>query len=136
MALEIEKEEKSKAEQKDLERAEQTESRPRYVPPADIYEKEDGLVLLLDMPGVAEKDVEVKLEDGVLTIWGRVEDSAPGDRRALLREYGVGDYQRAFTVNEAVDVNAIAAELHNGVLRVFLPRAEEARPRKIPVKTV
>ena len=115
---------------------ERAESRPRYASPSDIFERDDGLVLLLDMPGVAQKNVEVKLEDRLLSVSGGVEPEEVGDRKSLLEEYVVGDYHRSFTVNEEVDTAGITAELHNGVLKVFLPKAEAARPRKIPVTTV
>lgn len=134
--MEVKKVSEKKPERPDVAGAERTETRPRYTPPTDIYEKEDGLVLLMDMPGVDEKNVEVKLEEGVLSVLGRVEPEDCGDRRLVVQEYGVGDYMRSFTVNEAINTQKIEAELHNGVLTIFLPKAEEAKPRKIPVKAV
>lgn len=136
MALEIKKTEESQPQTTPVEQVERTRSRPRYSPPTDIFEKEDGLVLMMDMPGVEEKNVEVQLENGVLSVYGRVDAEEYGNHRLLLNEYGVGDYQRSFTVNEDIDTRNVAAELHNGVLKIFLPKAEEAKPRKITVKSV
>ena len=140
MTAELKEKTENKAERRpekaSLETVERAESRPRYASPSDIFERDDGLVLLLDMPGVAQKNVEVKLEDRLLSVSGGVELEDVGDRKPLFEEYVPGDYHRSFTVNQEVDVAGITAELHNGVLKVFLPKAETARPRKIPVTTV
>jgi HSP20 family protein len=117
-----------------VEPAERTEDRPRFIPRADIFEGRDGLVLILDMPGVDEKQVSVHLENGVLAITGRVEPENLGDRPPLLQEYQVGDFHRSFTLSEEVDPKGIEAELKDGVLRIHLPKVEEVRPRRIPVK--
>jgi HSP20 family molecular chaperone IbpA len=132
--IEVEKKDVSRAEKSSPERVERTDDRPRFLPRTDIYEEPNGLALLVDMPGVEERNLEVHLENGVLTLLGRVEAEDFGKRALRLEEYAVGDYYRSFSLSEEVDVKGITAELHNGVLRVFLPKAEKARPRKIPVK--
>jgi HSP20 family protein len=132
--LEAEKKDIARRENAAGERVERTEDRPRFVPRTDIYEEPNGLVLLVDMPGVDQKHLQVNLENGVLTIHGRVESEEFGGRRLWLNEYAVGDFYRSFSLSDEVDVKGITAELRSGVLRVFLPKSEEARPRRIPVK--
>jgi HSP20 family molecular chaperone IbpA len=114
---------------------ENTTERRAYAPHTDIYEREDALVLVADMPGVSEKDVDIDLEDGVLTISGRVE-GLEVDGRALLAEYDVGDYNRSFTLSNEIDTEGIEATMKDGVLRLVLPKSAEARPKKIEVKGV
>jgi len=116
-------------------KAERTRSRRTFIPPTDIYEKEDGLVLVADMPGVDENSVSVTLEDDVLTISGHVDEQKLEGYEPVYREYRVGDYERAFVLSEDVDRERIEATIKNGVLRLFLPKSETARPRKIAVKS-
>lgn len=102
-------------------------------PRVDILETEEGLTLLVDMPGVKPQDVDVRFEGGELLLHGRC---APRQSSAnwLLYEYGVGDFYRSFPVGEGVDGGKITAELKQGVLTVRLPRSEAVKPRKITVK--
>jgi HSP20 family protein len=104
-----------------------------FTPRVDIYETADELVLLADLPGVQPADLEVRFERGELTLHGRC-----GARQAnapyALAEYGVGDFYRAFTINEDIDADQIAAELKHGVLTVHLPKSEKAKPKKIAIK--
>lgn len=114
---------------------ERTRSGPTYVPAVDIIETPEELRLLIDVPGATQDGVEIEFERGVLSIYARVADRAPGDAgQYLLREYGVGDFARTFRVSEVVDSNNISATLEHGVLTVTLPKAAEARPRKISVR--
>jgi len=110
--------------------------RPRetYSPRADIYETGESIVVLADMPGVAQDSVDITLDKNVLTIQGHV---APTDRsgfRLAYGEYEDGDYERSFALSEGVDRNAIEATVRDGVLKLVLPKATEAASRKIPVK--
>lgn len=105
-----------------------------FVPAVDIFETGDRTVILADMPGVASEDVDVTLERQVLTLRGRVRRHAPEGYRRLSSEYREGDYERVFTLSDAVDQKKIKADFRNGVLRLELPRAAEAKPRKITVK--
>jgi HSP20 family molecular chaperone IbpA len=114
---------------------ERTSDRPAFSPAVDIYETEAGTVLLADMPGVAEQSIEIRLEDGVLSLTGRVEDASVANHELTYAEYQVGDYQRSFSISDTVDQAAIGATFKNGVLRVVLPKAKEAQPRKIEVKS-
>jgi len=115
-------------------KVERTSSRPVFVPPTDIYETEDSIVLLADMPGVDEKSVDIRLEKGALTIMGQVEPEEYEDARPQYVEYRVGDYERAFTLSDEVDSEGISASLKDGVLRLELKKKEEVKPRRITVK--
>ncbi len=105
-----------------------------YSPRTDIYERKDAIVVVADMPGVANDGVDINVEKNVLTITGRVQDDAVKDHTLSYREYQVGDYQRTFTLSNEIDVGKIEASLKNGVLRITLPKSAEALPRKIAVK--
>jgi HSP20 family protein len=110
--------------------------RPVFVPAADIYEREQELILTVDLPGVKNDQVELNLEDNVLTIRASaLPDEVPG-HELLYRGYEAGDFERSFTLSAEVDQDRIQAQLKNGVLRLVLPKAREAQPRKIPVQGV
>jgi HSP20 family protein len=113
---------------------EQTRPGRYFLPEVDIYESEEGLRLWADMPGVDEKDVEVTLKNGMLTIEGMVSLAMYRNLIPLYTEYNVGNYHRQFIVNEEIEASRIEARIRNGVLEVSLPKAEAARPRKIEVK--
>jgi HSP20 family molecular chaperone IbpA len=105
----------------------------RYaVPPVDIYEDKQGLVVLADLPGVTREGLSVQVEQGILTIDARVERDTPG--RLLRREFSFVPFYRQFQIAEAIDSGKIRANLRNGVLRLELPRAEAAKPRRIPLE--
>ena len=101
-------------------------------PPVDIWETEDGLTVVADLPGVAPDAVDVKVEDGVLSIRGTSSYANPTD--ATLAEFSLAGYYREFQLSDRVDPERISAELRNGVLTVRLPKAEKARPKKVEVR--
>jgi HSP20 family protein len=105
------------------------------VPDVNIYEFDDSLKLWTDMPGVKEKDVNVTLKDGVLTIIGQVATDMYTGLRPVYTEYNVGNYYREFTLNEDIDGSKIKATLRNGVLELELPKKEHAKPRQIEVRS-
>jgi HSP20 family molecular chaperone IbpA len=112
---------------------EETRSQERYVtPPVDIYEAPEGLVVKADLPGVARDGLDVRVENNLLTIRGKAAHAAPGE--PIFREYELLNFFRQFELNERVDQQKISAELKQGVLTLNLPKAEEAKPRKIEVK--
>ena len=112
---------------------EETRSQEQYVtPPVDIYETAEGLVVKADLPGVARDGLDVRVENNLLTIRGKAGHAAPGD--PLYREYALLNFFRQFELNERVDQLKISADLKHGVLTLNLPKAEEAKPRKIEVK--
>ncbi|HEY2388495.1 MAG TPA: Hsp20/alpha crystallin family protein [Candidatus Binatia bacterium] len=104
-----------------------------YVPDVDIYETADSMYLWADMPGVEEKSLNVRLDDGVLTIEGQVVLKEYEHLAPVYTEYKVGNYERRFTVSRDVDADKIAARLTNGVLALELPKAERAKPRQITI---
>lgn len=104
-----------------------------YTPDVDILETKETIVLTADMPGVDEKSVDISLEKNVLTIYGKVTDDMPENGRPAVVEYGIGDYQRAFTLSGEIDREKIKATVKNGVVRLALPKAETARMRKIEI---
>ena len=113
--------------------SEETRSQERYItPPVDIYETADGLVVKADLPGVDKEGLDVRVENNLLTMRGKAAHTAPGD--PVYREYGLVNFFRQFELNERVDQSKISAELKHGVLTLNLPKAEEAKPKKIKVK--
>jgi HSP20 family protein len=116
------------------ERAESTRNAPIFAPTADIYETEDALFLSLEMPGVSQDTLNIMLDQRVLTISGRSHSSAPEGYSLTHHEYRDGDYERAFTLSEAIDSDKIEAELKEGVLRLKLPRSQPAPAKTINVK--
>lgn len=105
-----------------------------FVPPADIYESEDALTVVLEMPGVQKANVDVRVEEGTLHIDGRLDVSKYEGLMPLYTEYNIGHYARTFRLSNKIDQSKIAAELKDGVLSLTLPKAEEAKPRTIKVK--
>ncbi len=115
------------------EAAERTRSGQFFRPNCDIVEREDELLVLADVPGARGDQIDVKFEDGTLSIHAPVDRRQGPETEYLLCEYGVGDYWRTFQVSEAVDASRISAEYADGVLTLHLPKAEALKPRKIAV---
>ncbi len=124
--------EKQKAQQG--QEVEATRARPVFLPCTDIFEREDAIVVVADMPGVGPEAVDVDLTGEELTISGRVADSAVEGHTLSSWEYEVGDYRRRFRLSGGIDSDKIEATIKNGVLEVVLPKAKEAQPQKITVK--
>lgn len=123
-----------KSEARAPEKGERTRERSVYTPAVDIIERKDDIIVIADMPGVDENSLDITLEKHLVTINGRVEARIPEHHRLSLSEYGVGDFQRSFTLTDEVDREKIHASVKNGVLKLTLPKAEVVRTRKIPVK--
>jgi HSP20 family protein len=104
-----------------------------FVPSADIYETQDALMVILEMPGVEKSNVDVRVEDGVLSVVGKLDLSKYQGLQPLYVEYNVGHYSRSFQLSSKVDQSKIAAELKDGVLALTLPKLEQAKPRTIEV---
>lgn len=113
---------------------EQTRPGPVYVPPVDIFETEDTITVLADMPGVTPEQLEIDLRDNVLTLSGRVPPAIAANETDVLREYDAGTFFRQFTLAETIDQAKIDAKLSDGVLRLELPKLERAKPRQITVR--
>jgi len=106
-----------------------------FTPPIDIYESEEGLVLIADLPGVSVKSLELQVQDNKLTLLGRVASVVPAGARLVHKEYEMGDFLRSFILSENVDHERVTARLNNGVLEVVLPHAAKSAPRRIQVNT-
>ena len=104
-----------------------------YVPYADIYETDDALCVVMEMPGVEKKDLNVALENAVLRVDGQVNFSKYEGLEPLYTEYNVGHYARSFTLSNKVDQERISAQLDDGVLTLTLPKAKEVQPRRISI---
>jgi HSP20 family molecular chaperone IbpA len=105
-----------------------------FLPTADIFESRDALTVVLEMPGVEKSNVDVRVEDGVLSVQGRLDLSKYQGLQPLYTEYNIGHYARSFQLSSKIDQTKISAELQDGVLSLSLPKIEEARPRTIQVK--
>ncbi|HBH62545.1 MAG TPA: heat-shock protein Hsp20 [Nitrospiraceae bacterium] len=116
------------------ETGERTRATRIYSPQVDIIERQEDIVVIADMPGVDEKSIDITLEKNVLTISGKVDAVIPKAHRLQLSEYGIGDYQRVFTLSEEIDRDKIHATVKNGVLKLVMPRAETAKTKKIPIQ--
>lgn len=114
---------------------ERTRDRQVYSPRADVVEMSDSIVVIADMPGVSDKDVDITLEKNVLTITAKVTAPPREGYRLAYGEYPEGDYERSFALSEGVDREGIEATVSNGVLRLTLPKAKEAAARKIAVRS-
>lgn len=114
--------------------AERTRNGTTYTPRFDIVETDDELVLYGDLPGVAKDDLDVRFENGELTVQAKVA-SRHAEHEFLYGEYGIGDFHRSFSISQTIDAEKISAELHNGVLTLHLPKVETAKPRRIAVKS-
>lgn len=121
-------------EKKELaEKEEQTVPARYYVPYTDIYETEDDLTLVMEMPGVEKDNLDVKIEDDVLQIEGQIDFANYAEMQPVYTEYNVGHYTRRFHLSNRIDQDKISATVVDGVLTLKLPKAEEAKPRKIKI---
>lgn len=114
--------------------AERTKPGPVFVPAVDIFESEAAITLLADMPGVSSENISIDLHENQLTLSGEVEPLISGKEGYLLQEFETGTFHRQFTLSDRIDQKAITATVKDGVLRLVLPKAEKAKPRKIEVK--
>lgn len=127
-ALDVQKEEMITLE--DTERTRETRC---FVPRADIYETEDDIFIIVDVPGANESSIDLNLEKNVLTINAFIDADDLEGYAPTLTEYGTGDYQRSFRLSNMIDRDQIQASVKDGVLRLQLPKAGEAKTRKIAV---
>jgi HSP20 family molecular chaperone IbpA len=104
-----------------------------FVPNTDIYETADALSLVMEVPGVDKKDLDVQLEAGTLKVEARIDYGKYDQLEPLYSEYNVGHYVRSFALSNQIDQSGISAALENGVLTLTLPKAKEATPRRIAI---
>ncbi len=126
--MEVEKQEVAPAEG-----TERMSNRRLFSPRTDIFEKNDQVIVVADMPGVDEKSINVDIEKNVLTINGKVGNEEYPNHSLMYREYEVGDYQRKFTLSNEIDIDKIEAKMKDGVLQLFLPKISPTM-KKIDVR--
>jgi HSP20 family protein len=107
---------------------------PHVRPPADIIQKDDSYYILLDMPGVNMKDIDISISNDVLTIEAETTYTRAEREKLLDNEFGDVHYTRRFTLSDSVDTEAIKAHLNNGLLKLLLPKAKRFQPKKIEIK--
>jgi HSP20 family protein len=106
-----------------------------FMPNADIFDTEDALTVVLEMPGVDRDNINISIENGVLTVEGKINFDKYEGLQPVYSEYNVGPYRRSFRISSRIDQDKISAEMRDGVITLMLPKAEEAKPRRIDVRT-
>ena len=104
---------------------------PYMTPPVDIYETPESLVVIADLPGIDPAQLEVRVDNNILTLRGQSQYQMPGDQG--YREYTLVSFFRQFELSELIDQGGIRADLRHGVLTLTLPKAAKAQPRAITV---
>jgi HSP20 family protein len=104
-----------------------------FLPVTDIFETDQALTVVLEMPGVVKENIDVNVENDILTIEGRINHSKYEGLSPVYTEYNVGHYVRSFQISSKIEQGEISAELKDGVMTLVLPKAERAKPRKIKV---
>jgi len=104
-----------------------------FVPATDIYETDDGLMVVMEVPGVERKDIDINVENEVIRVEGRIDASKYDGLDPLYTEYNVGHFARSFTLSNKIDQQKIGAQLEDGVLTLILPKLKEVQPRRISV---
>jgi HSP20 family molecular chaperone IbpA len=105
-----------------------------YVPYTDIYETDEALTVVMEMPAVERNDLDVRLENDVLHVEGRIDLSKYEGLEPVYTEYNVGHFARSFSLSSKIDQERIGAHVEDGVLTLTLPKAKEAMPRRIAIK--
>lgn len=105
-----------------------------YQPLTDIYETAESVVVVMEMPGVEKSDLDVRLESNQLTVEGRISLAPYSNMKPLYTEYGVGHYARRFRLSSKIDKQRIEARLEDGVLKLSLPKVEEAATKSIEIQ--
>jgi HSP20 family protein len=110
------------------------EQQPFVVPPVDIYEDESGITLLADLPGVSRDRLGVRVDGESLVLEATATTAQPQDMQLVYGEAQFPSYRREFTLSRELDASRIEASLKDGVLRLAIPKLEEAKPRRIEVR--
>jgi HSP20 family protein len=124
-----------KGEGKEVARQEQQRALPRVRPATDILEREDGFHIYMDMPGVNKDGLTIDLNENELTIRAESMVKPKEGAKDLHIEFGGMEYFRNFTISDVVDREKINASFKNGVLELFMPKAEKAKPKRIEIKS-
>jgi HSP20 family protein len=109
-------------------------AQPFVVPPVDVFEDESGITLLADLPGVSREGLGVRVDGDSLQIEATAATAGPNNMEIVHGKAQVPAYRRRFTLSRELDSTKISAQLKDGVLRLTIPRAEEAKPRRIQVQ--
>ena len=117
-----------------VEKEEKTVPARYYVPNTDIYETEGAITCVVEMPGVEKDKIDITIEDNVLQIEGQIEFANYAEMQPVYTEYNIGHYSRRFNLSSRIDQGKISADIKDGVLTLVLPKAEEAKPRRITIK--
>jgi HSP20 family protein len=104
------------------------------MPPVDVVEDANGIILYADLPGVPKDKLNLHVEADTLTIEGEVSIATPDGLEASYAEVGVPRYRRVFTLSKELDAGKVSAELSQGVLKLHIPKAEHAKPRRIEIQ--
>jgi HSP20 family molecular chaperone IbpA len=115
-------------------RAEGTQPQPYVVPPVDVFENDNAITVLADLPGVARDQLQVRVDGDTLTLEATATTAGPANLELLVGEARCPTYRRQFTLSRELDSGRIEAQLRDGVLRLTIPKAEEAKPRRIQVQ--
>lgn len=107
---------------------------PHVVPAVDVFEDDNGITLLADLPGVPREGLNVRVDGDSLQIEGTASAFGPENLELVYGEARLPVYRRRFTLSRELDTSRIDAQLKDGVLRLTIPKAEEARPRRIEVR--
>jgi len=106
-----------------------------WTPAVDILEKQDSYVLEAELPGLKKEDVKISVQDNILTLRGEKKDEHKESRKGYLRmETGYGSFMRSFTLPSTINTSKIEAEFKDGILKILVPKAEEAKEKLIEVK--
>jgi HSP20 family protein len=104
-----------------------------WSPALDLYQNNDNVVAVIELPGIRREDIEISLHDGTLTISGERRRETSNGEKTERTERSIGKFRRSMTLPVRVDANKVSASYQDGILTVMLPKAEEARPKQIPV---
>ena len=104
-----------------------------WTPPLDLYQNDDNVVAIVELPGMRKEDIDLSLHDGMLTIAGERQTSAKEGENAERTERFCGKFRRSITLPTRVDAGKVRASYKDGILTVTLPKAEEAKPKKVEV---
>jgi HSP20 family molecular chaperone IbpA len=110
-----------------------TEPARTFVPTTDIFETESALTIVLEMPGVGKDNVDISIEDNILTVQGRLDFAKYEGLQPVYTEYNIGHYRRRFSLSNKIDQDRISADMTDGVLTLVVPKAEEAKPKRISI---
>jgi HSP20 family protein len=111
-----------------------TAKQPHVVPPVDVFENESSITLLADLPGVQRDQLHVRVDGDNLVLEATAATAGPDNLQLVYGEAQIPTYRRQFTLSRELDASRIEAQLRDGVLRLTIPKAEEARPRRVQVQ--